>query len=107
MVYIIHLDQPMSQGLDPRTGRERFARHYVGYTRSFKQRIDHHRNGTGARMLAVAKERGIPWHVSRVMRGTRFVERKIKNSNHTERYCPSCVRAGLSRNTIIAPAPKP
>lgn len=89
-VYLIHLDQPMSQGPDPRTGHERAARHYVGYSQNFRARIDAHRSGEGARLLAVANERGIPWRVVRTWRGTRQLERQIKNSHNTGRFCPVC-----------------
>jgi hypothetical protein len=46
-VYLIHLDSPTAH-----------ASHYIGWTRFFKQRIEHHKRGTGARFLAEAVRRG-------------------------------------------------
>ena len=93
-VYLIHLEAGLSEGPDPRTGKERLARHYIGYTRSLSDRVEHHRNGTGARFLAVANERGIAWDVVRVRKGgSRELEKQLKNRKNSARLCPVFRRA--------------
>jgi len=47
-VYLIHLEIKISH-----------AQHYIGWAKWFKERIKHHRNGTGAKFLAEAARRGI------------------------------------------------
>ena len=104
-VYLLHLESPMSQGPDPRTGHERAAQHYVGYADNLDGRLAHHRNGTGARMLQVAQERGITFKLARVWDGaSRTFERKLKNTHKVKAYCPFC--AG-SRARKYAPKDQP
>ncbi|MEP0806735.1 MAG: endonuclease [Chloroflexota bacterium] len=79
-VYLIHLDAPLHH-----------ARHYVGYAEHVKQRLAHHRQGTGARILAVCNERGIEYDIVRTWEGAgKTFERKLKNCKHAARYCPKC-----------------
>lgn len=78
-VYIIHLHTPLKH-----------AQHYVGYSDHLSQRIEHHRNNTGARLLQVCNQQGIGWDVVVVFKGTRTDERRLKNQKHTARYCPIC-----------------
>lgn len=81
-VYVLHLDSPM-----------RHARHYCGYAKDLVARLTHHKNGTGARMLAVAKERAIGFILVRVWPDEgRGFERKLKNTKNISRYCPMCSR---------------
>lgn len=81
-VYLLHFDRPY-----------RHARHYIGFTLSedtLEPRLDHHRNGTGARLLAVLKEQGIDFKLVRVWpSGSRIFERRLKSHSGT-RYCPVC-----------------
>lgn len=80
-VYLLHLERPLA-------GR---ARHYVGYAEHVEQRLKHHRQGTGARMLAVCNERGIAYHLARVWEGAgKAFERRLKQTHNTARYCPLC-----------------
>lgn len=82
MVYLIHFHS-----------RYRHAGHYVGWTEedNLDARIEEHRRGNGARLMAVVREAGIDWEVARVWPGyTRKDERRIKNSGHIPRYCPIC-----------------
>lgn len=81
-VYIIHFERPFKH-----------ARHYVGFAKHVQARIDHHRNGTGARLMSVIREAGISWIVSRIWkRGDRTFERRIKNRKSTPRLCPVCLQ---------------
>jgi len=67
------------------------ARHYVGYAQCVAQRIAHHKNGTGARLLAVCNERGIGYDLARTWEGQgRDFERKLKRCKNAARYCPVC-----------------
>jgi predicted GIY-YIG superfamily endonuclease len=83
MVYLIHFERPY-----------RHARHYVGYSRNaeaFERRIEHHRNGTGARLLEVVTAAGIGFHVSRTWPdGTRDDEGRLKRRHGAGRFCPAC-----------------
>ena len=79
-VYLLHFDRPVGH-----------AAHYAGWTRSLKGRIHHHRNGTGARLTQVAKERGIGFTIAKVEDDvTRARERKLKNMGGLGRNCPIC-----------------
>lgn len=83
MLYLIHFDRPYKH-----------ARHYLGWTKSadtLDARLDHHRAGTGARLLAVLKREGIGWQVSRTwLDGTKQDERKLKRTRNLPHYCPVC-----------------
>lgn len=82
-VYLIHFDQPFSH-----------ARHYIGWTHNghtLRARLDHHQNGSGARLMRAVSRAGIPWRVVRTWRGMdRHFERRLKNQNNSARLCPIC-----------------
>jgi predicted GIY-YIG superfamily endonuclease len=79
-VYLLHFETPLHH-----------ARHYIGYAEHVKRRLEHHRNGTGARLLQVCNERGIAYDLVRTWEGEgRDFERKLKNCKHAARYCPMC-----------------
>jgi predicted GIY-YIG superfamily endonuclease len=83
--YLVHLDQPL--GSDHPKGR---AGHYIGTTINLDRRISQHREGTGARMLAAAVQRGIDFSVVRTWPGGRDVERQLKRQHSANRMCPRC-----------------
>lgn len=90
-VYLLHLDTPMDQGPDPRTGKPRAAAHYIGFAKCLEARLERHANGHGARMLQVARERGISWQVARIWEEEdKNFERRLKNTHNARRYCPLC-----------------
>lgn len=67
------------------------ARHYVGWSKDLEARLAHHRAGTGANLLRVAKKAGIDFGVVCVWpEETRTFERKLKNTHRVARYCPVC-----------------
>jgi len=66
------------------------CQHYLGYTTDLAARLAAHRAGTGARLCEVAKERGIGFHLARVWRGDRHLERKLKNRKSSPRLCYCC-----------------
>ena len=86
MVYLIHFSTPYKH-----------ARHYIGYTqnkRTLPRRLEHHRRGSGARLMQVVTEAGIGWDVARTWdKATRDDERKLKNRGGAARVCPVCKAA--------------
>lgn len=83
-VYLLHFERPISP--------DHTCQHYVGWCKDLAARIQSHRLGYGARLTAVAKERGIGFEVVRVWFGCRRFERKIKNRKSSPRLCPCCNR---------------
>ena len=89
-VYVLHLDPPYKH-----------ARHYVGWAHHVKRRVQHHREGRGARLLEVAVAAGSEVLVGRVFRGRdRTFERRMKQRRWgpLEEICRVCLeRAGKHR----------
>ncbi len=80
-VYIIHFSRAIS-------GR---VKHYIGFANNLEGRLQHHRNGSGARLTQVAAERGIEMILARTFAGAdRSFERRLKNTKNAARYCPLC-----------------
>jgi len=82
-VYLIHFDRPIG------TERQK-AEHYLGSAKDLEARLAEHRNGTGARLLQVLRERGIGWQCVRTWEGGRDLERRLKKQKHAWRHCPVC-----------------
>ncbi len=78
-IYLLHFDQPYKH-----------ARHYVGWTTDLAQRLDEHRQGRGARLIAVITAAGIGFTLARTTTGGRADERLIKRFGGATRYCPLC-----------------
>jgi predicted GIY-YIG superfamily endonuclease len=85
-VYLIHFDEPLGDPDNPR-GQ---ARHYLGYADDLEARLERHRQGNGARIMEVVKERGISWRLARTWQGDRTLERKLKNWHNSPKLCPLC-----------------
>lgn len=83
MVYLLHFSHPLHH-----------ARHYIGWCASadtFDARLQHHRNGSGARITQVATKNGIDLEVARTWpNADRFFERRLKNLHGASRICPLC-----------------
>lgn len=79
VVYLLHFDRPYHH-----------ARHYTGYTTNLPARLTEHRNGRGARLLAVLATEGIGWTLARTWNGTRTRARTLKNQGGASRRCPLC-----------------
>jgi predicted GIY-YIG superfamily endonuclease len=77
ITYLIHFDQPYKH-----------ARHYTGKTKDLPARLKKHREGSGARLLAVLNEQGIGWEVARTWEGD--CEKALKARHDAARYCPVC-----------------
>jgi len=78
-VYLIHFDEPFKH-----------ARHYIGWSSRLEQRLEHHRNGTGSRLMAAVSAAGIGWSVVRTWSGTRELERRFHNRHGASGLCPTC-----------------
>jgi hypothetical protein len=85
VVYLVHLQTKLGSA-HPRGG----AGHYLGTTIDLDRRLAQHRDGTGARMLAAAVERGIGFDVVRTWPGGRDKERALKRLRNSPRLCPRC-----------------
>lgn len=98
MVYLIHIMEPLGN-------ETHSACHYLGLvtaTRNLERRILEHLAGTpkkGARILAAANERGIPWHIVRLWpHGDGVLERRLKNRKAAHKICPVCNPGGWQKN---------
>jgi len=81
-VYLLHLHQKIAD----------HAGHYIGFSTNLEQRIHDHEHGSGARLMEVAKDRGIGFRIARLWRGkTRKFERQLKNRKNAAKLCPVCL----------------
>lgn len=71
IVYLLRFDRPISE--------RHTTQHYIGWTENLPLRILSHRSHPDARLLQVAKERGIGFEIARAWRGTPADERYLKN----------------------------
>jgi predicted GIY-YIG superfamily endonuclease len=78
-VYLLHFDRPY-----------RHARHYLGSTSDLRARLDQHRAGQGARLMAVVRAAGIDFELARTWTGGRTRERQLKRRHASPRLCPMC-----------------
>ncbi|MFI7447910.1 hypothetical protein ACIBQX_10470 [Nonomuraea sp. NPDC049714] len=79
-VYLLHFERPYKH-----------ARHYIGWTPGdLNRRLRQHRNGTGARLMAVITAEGIDFVVARLWTGGRNLERSLKRRGGASRCCPLC-----------------
>jgi predicted GIY-YIG superfamily endonuclease len=89
-VYLIHFEQPYKH-----------ARHYLGYAQDVAARLQRHRAGTGARLMEVITQAGIPWHVAKIWPdGTPELERALKLWHSGVRLCPTCRQERLYNRTL-------
>jgi hypothetical protein len=73
-----------------RLGTEKHSiQHYLGYADDLDARIQRHRDGRGARITQVLKERGIGFDVIAVWPGNRHIENELKLHSATP-ICPRC-----------------
>jgi predicted GIY-YIG superfamily endonuclease len=79
IVYLIRLDQKLSH-----------VQYYIGFTtRHPLDRLEDHRTGKGARLLEVATEKGIAFHIVRIWENVpKTFERQLKNQKNHRRLCP-------------------
>jgi predicted GIY-YIG superfamily endonuclease len=77
--YLVCMDRPLC-------GPVHFAQHYIGKSKDPARRLETHRAGLGARMLAAAAERGIAFDVVRTWPGD--CERQHKAQHRAWSFCP-------------------
>jgi predicted GIY-YIG superfamily endonuclease len=94
-VYLIHFCTPYKH-----------ARHYLGVAEDVSARLDQHRRGTGARLMAVVQEAGISWVVARTWRGGRRLEHKLKGYHSGVKLCPIC-QGKITLEEVLAAQPLP
>jgi predicted GIY-YIG superfamily endonuclease len=78
-VYLLHFTERLAH-----------AGHYLGSAGDLQARLTAHRDGQGARLLAVCKERGIGFELARTWQGGRELERQLKRRHAGPRLCPIC-----------------
>lgn len=92
IVYLIHFAQPFKH-----------AQHYIGWTNfgCLEQRMRHHRNGNGARLMHIVTKAGIEWTVVRTWENaTKSFERRLKRTRKASIYCPVCKQLALDRKRL-------
>ena len=97
-IYLLHFSEPIGDLSNPK-GQ---AQHYLGFSQDLEARLEAHRNGTGAAIMAAVVEAGIEWAVVKTWRGTRDDERALKNRHQHSFYCPVCKAAAESREAVFA-----
>ena len=94
-VYLIHFDAPLGNTSNPR-GQ---AQHYIGYTDNLAERIETHRHGNGAAIMAAVRRAGIGWEVVRTWAGGRDLERQLKRRKKARCLCPICCQKEVECET--------
>lgn len=87
VVYLAHFERPISP--------KHTCQHYTGSAESLSRRVRGHERYPDARLMQVAKERGIGFKIVRTWKvpdgwSLREYERKIKNWKMGPRLCPVC-----------------
>lgn len=96
MVYLIHFDKPIGDVSNPHG----YAQHYIGWVEEpegLEDRLDQHRSGWGARIMAYVSDHNIPWAVVRTWDGDRALERRLKRRKDAPKLCPVCNPDGWRR----------
>jgi hypothetical protein len=106
--YLICFDQPLVLGINVRHE----VRHYLGTSVNMATRLEKHATRPDARLLQLAKARGITWRVVRIWampesnQPERYrMERRLKQIKPL-RLCPCC-HPGNRRGCFDAKAPVP
>jgi predicted GIY-YIG superfamily endonuclease len=95
-VYLIHLDTKMAH-----------SQHYIGYADSVAKRVKKHGTSEGARMLQVARQRGITFRLVREWWGAdRRFERKLKRRKKSSQLCPICNPMAYRYGNVAGPIGK-
>lgn len=86
-VYLLHFDAPVQH-----------AQHYLGWAVDVHDRVNDHLAGKGARLVAVALERGVGVSLVRTWPDAdRHLERALKRRNNARGLCPVCVEGHNAR----------
>jgi predicted GIY-YIG superfamily endonuclease len=82
-IYLLHFSAPIAPG-------RHTCQHYLGSAEDLAVRLAQHRAGSGARLCAVALERGIDFKLARTWSGDRKLEKQLKRRHASNRLCPVC-----------------
>jgi predicted GIY-YIG superfamily endonuclease len=82
VVYLLHFHERLGTA-------KHSIQHYLGFSTDLEARLGKHRQGRGARITEVLKERGIGFDVVAVWPGNRQIENALKLHSAT-RICPAC-----------------
>lgn len=96
IIYLLHFERPVGNLANPRAQ----ARHYIGFTqnrRTLPQRLAHHREGRGSRLVHAVARAGIAFEVVRTWEGSRGDERRLKNRKKAHQLCPACCACRMSK----------
>jgi predicted GIY-YIG superfamily endonuclease len=90
-VYLIHFSRPI--GNPEKT--HGLAGHYLGSTCALDHRLQLHKNGNGAALMAAVGKAGISWQLVRLWRfetaeEARAWEKRLKRRGHNPHQCPVC-----------------
>lgn len=80
--YLLHFDRPICDSHP--------TQHYLGSSIKLERRINKHEDNPDARLLQIAKERGIGFTVVKVWVGGRELEKKLKARKNAPCMCPIC-----------------
>jgi len=78
-IYLLHFNEAIHH-----------AGHYICSTANLDERLEAHRKGSGARLMAVLRERGIGFVLARTWSGDKQKERAIKKFRNGRALCPIC-----------------
>lgn len=86
MVYLLHFEKAYKH-----------ANHYIGFAENqgtLERRLEHHRRGTGSRLMAAVSIAGIGFVLARTWEdGDRNFERRLKNLKNSRGLCPICTQS--------------
>ena len=111
-LYLLCFDEPLVLGINVR----REVRHYIGTSVNIAARLKKHATAPDARILQLARQRGITWRVVRIWvseegsnQGSRYREERRLKQISAGRLCPCChpgTKRGCRR--VVRPvAPEP
>jgi hypothetical protein len=99
-VYLFHFHRPLGN----LTNRRAQARHYVGFAEDIKERLEIQCAGAGAKIVAAAVARQIPFEVF-WWPAPLIVEKLVKRTKKAALYCPTCcAAAGRKPRSLPVPA---
>ena len=94
--YLIHFREPLG-GTTPHSR----AQHYIGWAVDLTERMEDHRAGRGARIMAAVEAAGISWEITRVWPGGYVLEKRLKKLKNARMLCPRC-NAGAWQRGLLA-----
>ena len=93
-IYLLHFQKPIGNAANPH-GQ---AQHYIGWTRGeVDTRIEEHRLGHAAAIIAAAAQAGVEMILARTWPGDRTFERRLKRYKKASRLCPLCSAGAHNR----------